>query len=80
MERGSRIHDDLEAYLRGWALTLPAEALGWQEAFEALKMPMLSASKAGGLIKIGTSLKTGSSLLHGCAQSPMPITFLSQGH
>lgn len=37
MERGSKIHDDAEAYLRGWITALPEPLCDWQEEFDALR-------------------------------------------
>lgn len=57
MERGSRIHDDLEAYLRGWTLTLPNEALEWQEEFDALKAENVICEQSWGFDKNWNKLK-----------------------
>lgn len=37
MERGSKIHDDAEAYLRGWITALNEPLSNWQEEFDALR-------------------------------------------
>lgn len=37
LERGAKMHDDIEAYLRGWITALPSELLEWKDAFEDLK-------------------------------------------
>lgn len=37
MERGSKIHDDAEAYLRGWITALPEPLSNWQDEFDALR-------------------------------------------
>lgn len=37
LERGSKIHDDAEAYLRGWITALPEPLTDWQEEFDSLR-------------------------------------------
>jgi len=37
MDRGSKIHDDAEAYLRGWITALAEPLSKWQEEFDALR-------------------------------------------
>lgn len=54
MERGARIHDELEGYLRGWQPQPPAEVMttGWGEEFEKLKAEKsLVCEQALGLTK-----------------------------
>lgn len=57
MDRGSRIHEDIEAYLRGWVLTLPNEALEWQEKFDELKQKTFICEQAWGFDKDWKLLK-----------------------
>lgn len=49
MERGSKMHENIEHYLNGWATTLIPEVEKWQEAFDALKQRDFRGEQAIGI-------------------------------
>lgn len=51
MERGSKIHEGIEAYMNGWQSEPPPEASSWKEAFDALKLEDFKAEQAWGFDK-----------------------------
>lgn len=51
MERGSKIHDDAEAYLRGWITALPEPLIDWQEELDALREAKCLPEQAWGFNK-----------------------------
>ena len=51
LERGSKMHDDLEAFLRGWISTPPDSALEWKEQLEALKKLDVITEQSWGFTK-----------------------------
>jgi len=51
MERGSKVHDDAEAYLRGWITALPEPLIDWQEEFDALREAKCLPEQAWGFNK-----------------------------
>jgi len=48
MERGQKMHQELENYLRGWATTPPTAALEWQEQLDNLKQLQAKTEVAWG--------------------------------
>ena len=48
MERGSKIHDEAEAYLRGWITALKEPLSDWQEEFDALREAACKPEQAWG--------------------------------
>jgi hypothetical protein len=46
--RGSRIHDECEAYVRGWVKELPTELEKWQEAMDMLRDAKATPESAWG--------------------------------
>jgi hypothetical protein len=51
MERGSKMHVDIEAYLQGWISQLPPELLAWKDRFDELKAENFTAEQAVGISK-----------------------------
>jgi hypothetical protein len=51
MERGSKMHDNIESYLNGWAKDLIKDNEGFREAFDALKLKDYHAEQAMGIDK-----------------------------
>jgi hypothetical protein len=51
MERGSKLHDDCEAYLRGWVSVLPTELEQWKDAFDDLKALKCKTEESWGFDK-----------------------------
>jgi hypothetical protein len=51
MERGSKMHEDIEAYLQGWISQLPPELLAWKDRFDELKAENFTAEQAVGISK-----------------------------
>ena len=51
MERGSKIHAGIEAYMNGWQLEPPEEATNWKAAFDALKMENFKGEESWGFDK-----------------------------
>ncbi len=49
MERGSKMHENIEAYLNGWIQELMPECQSFQEAITALKAEKFTAEQAVGL-------------------------------
>lgn len=56
MERGSKIHEGIEAYMNGWSKEPPLEAKNWKAAFDALKLEDFKAEQAWGFDKNWTKL------------------------
>ena len=48
MERGQKMHENIEAYLNGWETTLIPENEGWKDALDALKQRDFKAEQALG--------------------------------
>jgi hypothetical protein len=51
LDRGSKIHDDAEAYLRGWISALPEPLSDWQEEFDNLREMKCKPEAAWGFDK-----------------------------
>jgi hypothetical protein len=51
MERGSKMHENIESYLNGWVTTLIPEVENWQEPLDALKQKDFKAEQALGFDK-----------------------------
>ena len=51
MERGSKIHEGIEAYMNGWSKEPPEEAKSWKEAFDAIRGEQFHAEQAWGFDK-----------------------------
>ena len=51
MERGTKMHQNIESYLNGWVTTLIPEVLTWKEAIDALKEKDFKAEQALGFDK-----------------------------
>jgi hypothetical protein len=51
MKRGSKMHEDIEAYLQGWVTTLPPELESWRTHLDELKASEFVAEQAVGLDK-----------------------------
>jgi len=48
MERGSKLHDSCEAYLRGWITELPEELAQWKDAFDDLRATKCKTEQSWG--------------------------------
>jgi hypothetical protein len=48
MERGSKMHENIESYLNGWTTTLIPETEKWKDALDALKSKNFKAEQALG--------------------------------
>jgi hypothetical protein len=57
MERGQVMHNDIEAYLQGWASELPPPLCDWKDRFDELKSKKFTAEQAIGLDKHWLPLK-----------------------
>lgn len=51
MERGSKMHEDIEHYLNGWSTKLSKETENWKEALDALKQQDFKGEQAIGIDK-----------------------------
>ena len=51
MERGTKMHQNIESYLNGWVTTLIPEVISWKEAIDALKEKDFKAEQALGFDK-----------------------------
>jgi len=51
MERGTKMHQNIESYLNGWVTTLIPEVIAWKEALDALKEKDFKAEQALGFDK-----------------------------
>lgn len=51
MERGSKMHENIEMYLNGWGDTLIPEVVEWKPALDNLKAQAFKAEQAWGLSK-----------------------------
>jgi len=51
MERGSKMHENIESYLNGWQTSLIPEVVSWKEAIDALKEKDFKAEQALGFDK-----------------------------
>lgn len=51
MERGGKLHENIEMYLNGWTPKLLPEIASWQEALDALKTKNFQAEQALGFSK-----------------------------
>jgi hypothetical protein len=56
MERGSRMHENIESYLNGWTQDLIPEVENWKEPLDALKQKDFKAEQALGFDKTWTKL------------------------
>lgn len=48
MERGSKMHENIESYLNGWVQELIPEVVDWKEALDGLRKTTFQAEKAWG--------------------------------
>jgi len=51
MERGSKMHENIEGYLNGWVTELSKDTFSWKEALDALKEKDFKAEQALGFDK-----------------------------
>ena len=51
MERGNKMHENIETYLNGWSADLMPEVASWKEAFDNIKTKMFQAEQAWGFNK-----------------------------
>jgi len=51
MERGSKMHEEIEHYLNGWSTKLGPDTEDWQEALDALKLQDFKGEQALGFDK-----------------------------
>ena len=51
MERGTKMHQNIESYLNGWVTMLIPEVISWKEAIDALKEKDFKAEQALGFDK-----------------------------
>lgn len=51
MERGAKMHEEIEHYLNGWAKELGPDTTAWKDAFDALKLEDFKGEQALGFTK-----------------------------
>ena len=51
MERGSKMHENIEMYLNGWAKELMPETAAWKDAFDAIKAESFKGEQSIGINK-----------------------------